>query len=103
MVLQREQEVNACLAQRDQEVNERLAQRDQEYYEFHAQELNRIEGEAARGTEVQKNQLKTMANEFEYHTLEQAEAYIKQGAQQVPTMSSSTPRPRECISLCPNL
>ena len=102
---QREQELNARLAQDDQEVNEHLAQRHQEYHQFHAQELNRIEVDAARWVEDQKTQLKNIANEFEHHTLEQAEAYIKQRSQQFPPMASQTPpnRPHERISLCPNL
>ena len=88
LVEQREQALNARLAQHDQEVNDRIAQRDQEYQQFHAQELRRIEQEAARWAEDQKMQLKTMANEFEHHTLEQAEAYIKERSRQVPTWPS---------------
>ena len=105
LVEQREQALNARLAQHDQEVNDRIAQRDQEYQQFHAQELRRIEQEAARWAEDQKMQLKTMANEFEHHTLEQAEAYIKERSRQVPTLNSPTPstRPHERISVCPSL
>ena len=54
LVEQREQALNARLAQHDQEVNDRIAQRDQEYQQFHAQELRRIEQEAARWAEDQK-------------------------------------------------
>ena len=61
-----------------QERGELFLQREGEanaYQQFHVPELKRIEAEAARCAEDQKNQLKTMANEFEHHTLEYALKY----------------------------